>query len=335
MMTDATKQPETGTVEVETEDQLEIEVYDDRPEQDQREPVDLDELDESDDEDLTDEEIAALGKRTQQRIKKLTFKYNEARRQAEEQARIARAALEDARRTRALATQAQGQNTQYQEALLKQRTESSTAAVTQAKAALQAAYEEGDPAKIADAQESLTEAKMMAAQTAQAQRYFDSRQTQTKESPPAAQQDEGAPSAAPAIPKPSSAAQEWAGRNPWFGKDEELTSLAYGIHERWVRQGRIPDTPEYYAHLDSRIRELVPARFSNSGSGSDERRTPQSSGTPRTSPVTPASRTSSSAGGNGKVRLSRSEVKTAERMGIPLEVYAREKLKYERQQEGV
>lgn len=312
-------------VEVEQDD-LDIEVYDDRPEQDQRDPVDLDELDENDDEELTDEEIAALGKRTQKRIKSLTFKYNEARRQKEELERIAQQAVEDARRTRALAEKASSATVQYQQALLKQRSESSTASVAQAEAALAAAYEEGDPQAIAKAQSLLTDTKIAARQAAQAESYYQSRMS----APRAESGEDRASQPQIQTPKPSSAAQEWAGRNPWFGKDEEMTSLAYGIHERWVRSGKIPDTPEYYAALDQRMRELLPARFSDNGSAPSGQAAPTSAS--RTSPVAPASRSSSSSGGSGKVRLSRSEVKFAERMGIPLKRYAEEKLKFERQQ---
>jgi hypothetical protein len=46
-------------------------------------------------------------------------------------------------------------------------------------------------------------------------------------------------------------AQEWAKKNKWFGKDQEKTAYALGIHERLVRIGIDPKSAEYYKKVDA------------------------------------------------------------------------------------
>lgn len=310
----------------EGKNEIEVEVYDDRPPEDRREPVDLNELD--DDEDLSDEEIAALGKRAQKRIQRLTFKYNEARRQAEENARLQQEAIAVARRIKEQAD-AQAQTlSQYQTQLLRQRAEASTMSVAQAKAALATALEDGDPQAIAEAQAALTNASLAASQDKQFADYYSRRAQQPQQ--PRQPQQQIQQDAPPERPAPSEPAKRWAANNPWFGRDPELTSLAYGVHEAMVRSGLAPDTPEYYATLDRRMRELVPGKFGKDGGASREERTQETPASPRKSPVAPAARSSGDGSGGGKIRLSRSEVQIANALGVSLEAYAKQKVLEER-----
>ena len=109
--------------------------------------------------------------------------------------------------------------------------------------------------------------------------------------------------AAPAKPRDPKA-EDWASRNPWFGKDEEMTSLAYGLHQKLVNSGVDPTSDEYYQSIDSSMRQRFPEKFDR----------PK-----KASPVAPAGRTTAAK----KVTLTASQVAIAKRLGVPLEVYAK------------
>ena len=73
---------------------LDIEVLDDRPEEDQRPPAKTSEKESADDDMATDEEIAQYGKRAHKRIKKLKWEFHEERRAKERQQRLADEAVD-------------------------------------------------------------------------------------------------------------------------------------------------------------------------------------------------------------------------------------------------
>lgn len=99
-------------------------------------------------------------------------------------------------------------------------------------------------------------------------------------------------------------AEAWASRNLWFGKDEEMTSLAYGLHQKLVNSGVDPTSDDYYQQIDNGIRQRFPEKFDR----------PKKS-----SVVASAGRTTASK----KVTLTASQVAIAKRLGVPLEVYAK------------
>ena len=90
-------------------------------------------------------------------------------------------------------------------------------------------------------------------------------QTTTKE--------ESAPKFSNADPLPQSAqqtpsapdprAEDWASQNTsWFGKDRAMTYTAFEIHKDLTeREGYDPQTDEYYAEVDKRIRLEFPHKF--------------------------------------------------------------------------
>ena len=121
---------------------------------------------------------------------------------------------------------------------------------------------------------------------------------------------------APARPDPK--AESWAEKNSWFGDDEAMTFAAFGIHKKIVEEeGFDTESPEYYDEIDKRIREAFPHKF-NGGttvSVSDSRRPQQAV----------ASATRSSTTGRKTVRLTPSEVAIANKLGVPLNEYAKQK----------
>ncbi len=108
--------------------------------------------------------------------------------------------------------------------------------------------------------------------------------------------------------------------NDWFGKDEEKTSFAYGVHEKLVRrEGIDPRSDEHYARLDKRIGEVFNENFEVE-SGTEEPAARSRGSTV----VAPAKRSS---GKPRKVQLTSTQVSLAKRPGITPEQYAKQLLK--------
>ena len=125
-----------------------------------------------------------------------------------------------------------------------------------------------------------------------------------------------AQAAAPARPDPR--AVEWAERpeNHWFGEDDAMTFAVFGIHKTLVEQEDFDtDSPEYYRVIDERIREAFPHKFRGTTSYTGGNRPQQAV----------ASATRSGPSGRKTVRLSPSEVTIAQKVGVPLDQYAKYK----------
>ena len=120
------------------------------------------------------------------------------------------------------------------------------------------------------------------------------------------------PAPAPTDPK----ADAWAARNEWFGKDQAMTYTAFEIHKSLVDQeGFDPTSDEYYTELDRRIASRFPNRVQS----------PQPRAQRYAPAVAPASRSSGVNSARKLVRLTPSEVAIANKLGVPLEEYAKYK----------
>jgi len=111
---------------------------------------------------------------------------------------------------------------------------------------------------------------------------------------------------AEAVVKPDPKAEEWAGRNAWFGKNKVMTYAAMGLHEELVEEGFDATTDEYYTEIDKRIAKSFPQQ------GSQARPTQKVGSAVRTS-----------ATGRRTVKLTPSQVAIAKKLGVPLEEYAK------------
>ena len=118
---------------------------------------------------------------------------------------------------------------------------------------------------------------------------------------------------APTDPK----AEDWASRNNWFGNDSAMTYTAFDIHKTLVeKEGFDPQSNDYYAEVDKRIRLEFPHKFDKVEDTTTERVKP-------TQNVASAKR-SASTGRKRTVRLTPSQVAIAKRLGVPLEAYAKQ-----------
>jgi hypothetical protein len=118
------------------------------------------------------------------------------------------------------------------------------------------------------------------------------------------------PSQEPSDPK----AEGWAAKNSWFGQDRAMTFTAFEIHKDLVeKEGYDPQSNEYYAEVDKRIRVDFPHKFGNT----EQQKT--------TRPVqSVASANRSVRPGRKTVKLTSSQVAIAKKLGVPLEDYAKQ-----------
>ena len=113
--------------------------------------------------------------------------------------------------------------------------------------------------------------------------------------------------------------QNWLNNNSWFGTDMVMTRGAQAIHEQLVAQeGFDPSTDEYYAEVSKRIAGEFPHKFKG--------------GQKHAQSVAPASSGRSlKKGGKKTIELTPGQVAFAKKMRIPLEKYAQEVAKIEKQ----
>ena len=119
----------------------------------------------------------------------------------------------------------------------------------------------------------------------------------------------------PSQPQPqiSQRAQSWAEDNEWFGSDRVMTSAAMGIHEDLIQQGIDAESDEYYNQINKRMKEYFPQKFAQSST--EEAPTKQ--------PVQNVGSVSRRSGGRKAVKLTKSQVVIAKKLGVPLEEYAK------------
>jgi hypothetical protein len=179
-----------------------------------------------------------------------------------------------------------------------------------AKAKLRTAYEAGDVDQIASAQEEMTDAKL---KLKEYERFKPSLQ----------ESEEGVQH--PQQTRPAtidSKAESWKSKNDWFGRDEEMTALALGLHEKLVKSGIDPRSDEYYDRIDATMKKRFSDYF-----GDEQPTEFEDKPTPRkpANVVAPATRSTAPR----QVRLTASQVALAKKLGLTPEQYARELIKLE------
>ena len=254
-----------------------------------------------------EKELEQYSESVQRRIAKLTHKWREAQRQADDAAEYARAQIK-------LKEAAEKKISKLEPGFLKSTEDSITSGVQAAQAKLAAAREANDLAAEAEALTAISELgykKAKLEETKVAQEEFNA--NKAKEVKPEINLNRQQA----AEPTPDPKAETWASRNAWFGQDTAMTYTAFDLHKKLTEQeGYDPQSDEYYSEIDKRIRLEFPHKFdtnrSNLGEGS-------------TKPVqTVASAKRSTNTGRKTVRLTPSQVAIAKKLGVPLEEYAKQ-----------
>lgn len=281
---------------------IEIEIEDDTPEEDKgRQPMPKEIVD-----DLDRDELEEYDEGVKQKLKQLKKVWHDERRAKEQLAREQEEALAIARR---LYEENQKLRSAYSTGEKEYISTAQTNAQMEMDAARRAyreAYESGDTDGVIAAQEKMNLAQLKVL------RAENLKETPLQEPEDIVQQRREERPVQPQAVQPDRKAQAWQERNSWFGKDEEMTAAALGLHQKLVNSGVEVGSDEYYSTLDKTMRTRFSEHF----------------GEPKAKPrtvVAPATRSTSS----NKIRLTQSQVQIAKKFGLTPEVYAREVLKLE------
>lgn len=269
-------------------------------------------------EEVTDDELENYSEKVRKRLQHFSKGYHDERR-AKEQALREREELE--RVARHLAEENKKLKVDVnknQEILLEQAKRVVVNELETAKRKYREAYDAGDTDGVVAAQEELTTAKLKADKLAS---FKIPSLQEEKNEVQIPQQQKSAP--APVDER----AKEWAEENPWFGSDDEMTSYALGLHNKLVKQGVDPRSDEYYETINSRMRKLFPDQFADTV---EEEEVKQPAKQRRANVVAPATRSTAPK----KVKLTEVQVAYAKKYNIPLEKYALEVAKLQRNNNG-
>ena len=288
---------EEKEVEAKEEKEVEVEVVDDIPKKDRNRKAS------APPEDVTEEELESYSEKVRKRIQHFSKGYHDERRAKEaaerERKELERYAKQLADENRSLLETANKSN----KALVEKSLQEAEKDVNVAKYAYKKAYEAGDANKLVTAQEKLTDAKMKLDKLSTVDTSL-----QAVETPVQMQETEAE------TPQVDERASNWAKENTWFGSDEEMTAYAMGVHNKAVNEGLDPSSDEYYERIDSRMRSTFSDYF-----GEDEQIEEQETKKRKSNVVAPASRSTSPK----KVKLTRTQVAIAKKLGVPLELYAK------------
>jgi hypothetical protein len=299
--------------DTESGDEFEIEIENDVPPQDRNRKAVNPEVVEA----LEEEDLEKFNNDQNTALKEAKKVYHQERREKEAAQREQQEAIN-------LAKKALAENKMLKERLHNGETayvdtvkSAALSELESAKQDFKSAYESGDADKLLEAQERMTNAKF---RMDKAENY----QPQFKKASQEEQFDVQIPQ--PQVNAPDRKAVAWQKQNVWFGSDEEMTSLALGLHEKLVRNGIPAGSDDYYESIDKTMRKRFPENFE--GEQEVETDEPAKVNRPKASTVVaPATRSTSPK----KIRISKTQVALAKKLGLTPEQYARELTKLEAQ----
>ena len=288
-------------------EEFEIEIEDDTPEEDRdRQPLPKDIVDE-----LEDDELEEYSEGVKTRLKQMKKVWHDERREKEQALREQQEAIAYAQRMMEENKALKGKLSVGEQTFVNTYKGAAEMELDNAKRDYKEAYDMGDADRLLEAQEKLSSAQY---KLQKANEYVPSRQQEEVDVQPATN----------TVPRPDQRAIAWQERNEWFGKDEEMTSLALGLHQKLVAQygTSYPSTDEYWKKVDDTMRRRFPENFGDK----EEEAAPQK--TQRSKPasvVASADRSTPSK----KVKLKQSQVLIAKKLGLTPEQYVREMMKLE------
>ena len=256
-------------------------------------------------EEKKEKELEQYSDGVQKRIAKLTKKWREAERQKDEALTYAQRVMQDKKVV-------DEKISKLEPGFMKSTEDSIVSGLESAKAKLTSAREAGDINAEVEAQTAISE-------LAYKQARFSEAKSQQEELAKRKEIEVKTPDinlnrqqVAQGTPDPK--AETWASKNSWFGQDSAMTYTAFDLHKKLTEtEGFDPSSDEYYVEIDKRIRLEFPHKFDTM----DVKETAK--------PVqTVASATRSTKTGRKTVRLTPSQVAIAKKLGVPLELYAKQ-----------
>ena len=249
------------------------------------------------------EEMDQYSDKVKKRIDKLTFKVREAERERE-------AALQFAQNVQKELAEAKTKAYDIDKGYMSESEVRNKMASDLARQNLIAAREAGDYSKEEEARQALTkldlEAERIRVTKSKKEQEYEAYQKELQEQP------QLQPSQLPRT-QPSQKALDWAEKNTWFKTDAEMTDYAQRIHRGLVAEGFDTESDNYYNELTHRVNLKFPESFDDSDQTTRSAKIAQ--------PVASANRSATT--GRKSVRLTPSQVKIANKLGVPLSEYAK------------
>jgi len=247
-------------------------------------------------------ELEQYSEGVQKRISKLTAKMREAERRE-------KAALTFAQATKQELEDVRKRTNNLDNSYVAEFENRVTAEKELWKSTLKEAIDRGDIDSQVEAQGKLGELGVHTERLAQVKTRKEQQAQQPVQQAPQYQQPQQAP------PPPDPKASSWASNNEWFGKDEPMTLTAFSIHKSLVdTEGYDPQSDEYYSEVDKRMRREFPHKFG------ENRSNQRNSG-----PAVASANRGSTRTNKQKIKLTKSEVAIADKLGVSYEQYARQK----------
>lgn len=318
------KFPDEKEPEEKVSAEVEIEIEDDTPAEDRGRKA------APPPEDPSDEELSSYDEKVQSRIKKFTRGYHDERRAKESALREREAAENFARQVFEENKRLKQQLESGSKVIIEQTKTSASTELEVAKKKLKDAFEAGDSDALVEAQEAVAKATLRLDKAANMQ-------------PMVAEEEEFKPAAAePTTKALPPKTKKWVESNKeWFGVDEEMTMAAMGIDKKLQRQygSDYVGTDDYFKEVDQTMRKRFPEYFETQSHEDDDtppkkvsepadEDEPPRRASKSATVVAPASRSTPP----NRVKLKSSEANIARRLGVPLEVYAKEVAKLGRNQ---
>lgn len=301
------------------EDDIEIELVDDTPEEDRKnaEPLPKEIVEEIDQDDLE-----AYSGQVKERLMQMKKAMHDERRAKEAALKEQQEAIAFAQKVYQENQKLKQKSSANEQSLITSVKENVNRELEEAKRAYKEAYDSGDSDLLVEAQEKLTEVKLKAKEIERYKPEFSQETLQTQETDvqiPHQQQ------------RLDSKTQAWLDKNSWYGVDEDMSYLAMGIHRKLEKEGVPIGSDHYFSTIDKEMRQRFPEKFESQAEEtkpSSETETKPSVKTSKPSTVVaPATRSTSPK----RVKLTPTQVQLAKKFNLTPEQYARELTKLESQ----
>jgi len=296
------------------DDKIEIEIEDDTPVEDRGRRASKPDFVEK----IEKDELDQYSQEARSKIDAFRKFYHDERREKERALREQQEAVTLAKNLYEEIKQLKGRVNSSDEAAVNSFKTSAEQELAMAKKEYREAYDAGDSEKLVEAQDKLTSAKMKIEKASSYAENINQRRALQEQ-----ENEVKIPQQTEAAPVRDQKASAWQERNSWFGQDDEMTSLALGLHEKLVKENGLAyaTTDEYYKRIDETMRRRFPENF-------QDEKVDDEKVAARVKPstvVAPASRSTSSK----KIRLNTSQLSIAKKLGLTPEQYARELMKME------
>ena len=301
-------------VETPAENAIEIEVIDDRPEEDQKNATPLPK---EIVEDIDNDNLEEYSKEAKQRLLQMKKLINDERREKEQALREQHEAIRVAQNIIEENKKLKGSLSSGERVLVGNAKQAAEQELNMAKKAYKEAYDSGDSELLVEAQDKLTDAKIKVKQIELYRPQYDEETFKNQENAVQSQLQQSQPA------RLDSKTQAWLDKNSWYGTDDDMSFLAMGIHRRLERDGVPIGSDHYWQSIDTEMHKRFPEKFA----GESPSETKDSVSKKSSTVVAPATRSTSPK----KIRLTQTQLALAKKFKLSPEQYAMELTKLESQ----